>query len=137
MKKRNAILLITALLVFLPLNPSFAGSGSDGVVTATWKDIKKSKAKNCTRQKINFTHDPNLNVGAHMMVRFFLYDNEDVEVLSGAQIFSKNNPKTSSALQFCESPGKGPYYLNIQWNHYGDNGRPVTGEFDIPYKFKR
>lgn len=137
MKIKLATLTLSVFLVFGFVSPSFAGSGTDGVVTVTWKDIKKSKAKNCYKQKINFTRNIYFADENGFIVDFTLYNNEDEEVAGTSQGFATNNPKTSNSLQFCDPPSSGPYYLNIQWLHIPKSGPLQTGEFDIPYKFKK
>ena len=130
MLKRSLIALVTGLIMIVPVSPSFAGSGTDGVFEVSWKDWKKSKAKNCAKQKINITL---LQPISYATAELKLYNGDDEEVASSFVIINGTS-KRSGFFQFCYSPGTGPYYINVQ----GRLGLPGTNtEFEIPYKFKK
>jgi|LakMenE01Jun11ns_1017448.scaffolds.fasta_scaffold8687645_1 hypothetical protein len=127
--KRFLVIFFSALFLF-SAQPANAGSGSDGILEVSWKDWKKSKAKNCARQKINVTL---LQPISYATAELKLYNGDDEEVASSFVIIN-GTTKRSGFFQFCSSPGAGPYYINVQ----GRLGIPGTNtEFDIPYKFKK
>jgi hypothetical protein len=128
MMKRTLVVLMVGLIAIVPVSPSFAGSGSDGFVTVSWKDWKKSKAKRCAEQKVTVTLARPSDLVSFMIT---LYNNDD-QVIADSLIIFDGNTKKSGTFLFCDSLGPGPYYVNVEyWT-----GLPGDG-FDIPYKFKK
>ena len=141
MLKTSLIALVTGLITIVPVSPSFAGSGTDGVIEVSWKDWKKNKAKNSARQKITFKHNPAFSWEGYgyLSVDAYLYNGDDEEISMTMGSFSPGNLKTTSFFQFCNNPGPKPYYEEIKWQT-GFNLNPFgskSGQFEVPSKFKK
>ena len=136
MAKRLTIALLAGLMTFLPVESSFAGSGSNEIVTVSWKDWKKSKAKGCARQKITVTL---AQPTAFHSVKLSFYNDDDEELTTGGVIFENSGPsaKLSTNFQFCDPLGPGPYYVTVSNGYAPSWGLRAQYEFDIPYKFKK
>ncbi len=136
MAKRLTIALLAGLMTFLPVGPSFAGSGSNEHLTVSWKDWKKSKAKGCARQKITVTL---AQPTERASVNLSFYNGDDEELTRGKVIFKNSGPsaKLSTNFQFCDPLGPGPYYVTVSNGYTPSWGLQAQYEFDIPYKFKK
>ncbi len=131
--RRFLVIFLGALFLF-SAQPANAGSGSDGNVEVTWKDWKKSKAKNCARQKMTVTILQPIN---YATVDLKLFNGDDEEVSFVPRLIFNGTTKRSGTFQFCErynKVGSGPYYVNVS-SSFGIPGKQI--EFDIPYKFKK
>ena len=145
MKNKLATLTMSVFLVFGFASPSFAGSGSDGNIEVSWKDIKKSKAKNCYVQRVYFSTNIVLGPGQfgdeNIFINAIIYNNDDESITySAIGIININQQKKSSIFRFCKPLGPKPYYVHINYallNPASEERRRINGEFDIPYKFKK
>lgn len=140
MKNKLATLTLSVLFVFGFASPSFAGSGTDGVIEVSWKDIKKSKAKNCYVQRVYFSTD-RVQVGEEFFfINAIIYNNDDEAITySAIGIINQNQQKKSGIFRFCKPLGPKPYYVHVSYglNNMASAGPRPEGEFDIPYKFKK
>jgi hypothetical protein len=147
--KKILVVLIAGLMTIGSVSPSFAGSGTDGVIEISWKDLTKSKAKKCgLRQKITFNQNPSFSWAGFNRLRVTAnwYNGDDERIGFAAANFSEGNLKTSDSMILsggCSDskfPGPGPYYFEVKWETgYGPGARdlPKTGQFEVPYKFKK
>lgn len=131
-----SLFIATALLI-QSASLSHAGGGSDGVVELTWKNWPKDMAKKCNKQKFIVRGPSNIDWSdplGGMFVQVYLYNSND-QVIAERIVLSKR-PDTSGLLQFCDPLGRGPYYIDVEWN-IGRSSNLQSGEFSIPYKFKK
>ena len=138
MMKRTLVVLMAGLISIVPVSPSFAGSGTDGVFEVRWKDWKKSKAKGCSRQKITIKLLENVDWSVpyrNASVDITLYNDDDEEIASAHSLWDKSSTSTGK-LMFCDNLGPKPYYMNIKWT-ISPLSQLRKGEFEIPYKFKK
>jgi hypothetical protein len=135
---KSSIATLLSVLFSLASQPAIAGSGSDGVFEVSWKDWKKSKAKNCARQKITVTLIENVDWAVpyrSAVADVRLFNNDDEEIANTFVIWD-HSAKSSGAFQYCKKPGPGPYYVNVKWQ-ITPLSQLRKGEFEIPFKFKK
>lgn len=139
--KRKFFTIFLSLFLLLGINtPSFAGSGTDGIIEVTWKDINKSKAKNCYVQRVYFSTNMVLIGEEFIFINAIIYNNDDEAITySAIGIIKQNQQKKSAIFRFCKPLGPKPYYVHMSYtlNNPTSQERNIDGEFDIPYKFKK
>lgn len=150
MKNRLATLTLSVFLVFGFVSPSFAGSGTDGNLQITWVDKKKSYFKGCNKVKVKIdlvrpfeiVDDRSTLRLAYIVGDITLYNSEDDDLGNMSYMISAPSKSTNLKLQLCNALrpiGKGPYYLEVNWDYqtYGKMGPGDRNTFEIPFKFKK